>query len=709
MDTIGDKNVLDLSDYIVIKDNNTVLNNCSLAYCLPNNVILCYSNDREYWISYTSILDIYMMSSDKSILIINKNLKVTRFIPKNNSTSKEKIKIKKNGLIDSDYIFEKLCEKIRQNNVTNYCLEYYKATSESQLQQKNEYSINENTIHSEFDRLKFHKELWQVSDINKNYSICSTYPQNLILPKKISPSLINHLKNYRDQQRFPILSHFNGKNVLLRCAQPMMGVLNKNSIQDENLIREYIKTADLTSMELNNKSKLMIIDCRPLKNAMAQQYIMGGGSEQVLNYQYVDIPGKYDTTKKLFLNMPNIHIVSSQFEQIFLKYTLNGIKQKTNEDNEEEKEDDDDEGEVIVFNPLDFNWYETIACVLENLDYLLKEYLLNSTHFLIHCTHGWDRTSMVTSLMMICSDPFYRTIKGFFVLIQLEWLDYGFRFAERFDVRVSNMSNELESMDSFAEEEMKKEEEKEEEEEEEEKEEGEKKKEEEDVNSTNKTMNSIFQYVRNKKNNLIGNRFDNLNLSNVNNIKKKLEMINISGESEISRKMSSYSNNTNTNIKNISNNNNNNANDSWTSMIYNNSSTDNCNEIINEKSKPKGGKSPVMIHFLDLLWQIMNQQPDKFEYNELFLLKFLDNVVSGKFSEFINDCDMERKVFFNENGFSSNDYHWSKFFEINQNYTNKNFKQLDNENVKCDEDWIFPDSKKVAIWEAFWKKENYKA
>ena len=222
-------------------------------------------------------------------------------------------------------------------------------------------------------------------------------------------------------------------------------------------------------------------------------------------------------------------------------------------------------------------------------------------------------------------------------------------------------------------------------------------------------MNSIFQYVRNKKNNLIGNRFDNLNLSNVNNIKKKLEMINISGESEISRKMSSYSNNTNTNIKNISNNNNNNANDSWTSMIYNNSSTDNCNEIINEKSKPKGGKSPVMIHFLDLLWQIMNQQPDKFEYNELFLLKFLDNVVSGKFSEFINDCDMERKVFFNENGFSSNDYHWSKFFEINQNYTNKNFKQLDNENVKCDEDWIFPDSKKVAIWEAFWKKENYKA
>ncbi|OBA25418.1 phosphatases II, partial [Hanseniaspora valbyensis NRRL Y-1626] len=432
-------------------------------------------------------------------------------------------------------------------------------------------------------------ELWQVSDINKNYTICSTYPQNLILPKKISPSLINHLKNYRDQQRFPILSHFNGKNVLLRCAQPMMGVLNKNSIQDENLIKEYIKTADSTSMELNNKSKLMIVDCRPLKNAMAQQYIMGGGSEQVLNYQYADIPGKYDTTKKLFLNMPNIHIVSSQFEQIFLKYTLNGIKSKSNLINEEgeQKEDEEDDEQVIVFNPLDFNWYETIANVLENLDYLLKEYLLNSTHFLIHCTHGWDRTSMLTSLMMICSDPFYRTIKGFFLLIQLEWLDYGFRFAERFDVKVSNMSNELESMDSFAEEEMEKEE--------------------------------------------------------------KVEEIGEQEEEE-------------------------------------------------EDSKPKGGKSPVMIHFLDLVWQIVNQQPDKFEYNEFFLLKFLDNVVSGKFSEFINDCDMERKGFFKENGFSSNDYHWSKFFEINQNYINKNFKQLGNENIKCDEEWIFPDSKKVAIW-----------
>ena len=48
-----------------------------------------------------------------------------------------------------------------------------------------------------------------------------------------------------------------------------------------------------------------------------------------------------------------------------------------------------------------------------------------------NCSDGWDRTSQLTSLAMICLDPFFRTLKGFEILIEKEWLSFGHHFASR--------------------------------------------------------------------------------------------------------------------------------------------------------------------------------------------------------------------------------------------------------------------------------------
>lgn len=50
---------------------------------------------------------------------------------------------------------------------------------------------------------------------------------------------------------------------------------------------------------------------------------------------------------------------------------------------------------------------------------------------LVHCSDGWDRTAQVCALAQLLMDSYYRTLEGFVVLIEKEWLSVRKTFEKK--------------------------------------------------------------------------------------------------------------------------------------------------------------------------------------------------------------------------------------------------------------------------------------
>ncbi|KAM5290730.1 myotubularin isoform 6-T8 [Glossophaga mutica] len=77
------------------------------------------------------------------------------------------------------------------------------------------------------------------------------------------------------------------------------------------------------------------------------------------------------------------------------------------------------------------HWLEHIKLVLTGAIQVADKVSSGKSSVLVHCSDGWDRTAQLTSLAMLMLDSFYRSIEGFEILVQKEWISFGHKFASR--------------------------------------------------------------------------------------------------------------------------------------------------------------------------------------------------------------------------------------------------------------------------------------
>ncbi|KAM6910993.1 phosphatidylinositol-3,5-bisphosphate 3-phosphatase MTMR2 isoform 3-T3 [Lycodopsis pacificus] len=251
---------------------------------------------------------------------------------------------------------------------------------------------------SEYKRQGIPNESWRITKVNDHYEVCDTYPSTLAVPVNIPDEELKRVAAYRAKGRMPVLSwiHPESQATVARCSQPMVGVNGKRSKEDEKYLQAI--------MDANAQShKLFIFDARPSVNAAANK-MKGGGYESEDAYQNAEL---------VFLDIHNIHVMRESLRK------LKDVVYPNIEDSH------------WLSNLESTHWLEHIKLILAGALRIADKVESGKTSVVVHCSDGWDRTGQLTSLAMLMLDSYYRTVRGFEVLLEKEWLSFGHRFQLR--------------------------------------------------------------------------------------------------------------------------------------------------------------------------------------------------------------------------------------------------------------------------------------
>ncbi|KAL8370878.1 hypothetical protein RB595_000968 [Gaeumannomyces hyphopodioides] len=500
---------------------------------------------------------------------------------------------------------------------------------------------------------------WRITNINKDYVFSPTYPEVLVVPASISDNVLKYAANHRSRARIPALTYIHPVNncAITRSSQPCVGLRGNRSIQDERLVGACFSAAvpdqgggainsepspptsqsdapsvavpevELTDTEPQEDAAVagtgiplefdettgkrliygatrqnLIVDARPALNSYAMQAI-GLGSENMDYYRFA---------KKVFLNIDNIHVMRESLIKV-----VEAVK----------------DADVSPFPPnkdllAKSGWLRHINGILEGSHLIARQVGIYHSNVLIHCSDGWDRTSQLSALSQIMLDPYYRTLDGFMVLVEKDWLSFGHMFQKRSGF-LSHEKWFVVQNDALAGSRI----------------------EPSENDNRNEALESAMASAK---------RFFKKNLS-----QEKDDSDGEVGDEYMARQA--------------------------TAPVPEDQAT-----------RPKE-ISPVFHQFLEATYQLLRQNPTRFEFTERFLRRLLYHLHSCQYGSFLYNNERQRREAKVHERSSSV---WNYFLARRQEFTNPSYDPMVDDNVRGKERLLFPRAGEVRWWHQLYSRRD---
>ena len=237
-----------------------------------------------------------------------------------------------------------------------------------------------------------------VSDINRRFNICPSYPPEFIVPAMCDEDVLMQSAKFRHASRFPIVVYYHKKTgaTLLRAGQPLVGAALKRCEADRRLLNACLVF----------RQRGRILDTRT-KSVASQWVSKGGGVEQ---------PGMYPHWLLEYCDLERPEGMAESYEKLY-KLCF---------------ERDTPSSGAHWFTSLgNTKWYSYVMQAIQTALKLAGFLETDGSSVLVHGAKGTDNTLLLTSLAQMIIDPYTRTLEGFLELIIREWVMGGYPFRRR--------------------------------------------------------------------------------------------------------------------------------------------------------------------------------------------------------------------------------------------------------------------------------------
>ncbi|XP_074182750.1 myotubularin-related protein 5 isoform X7 [Rhinolophus sinicus] len=324
------------------------------------------------------------------------------------------------------------------------------------------------TLSSSLSRAK--SEPFRISPVNRMYAICRSYPGLLIVPQSVQDNALQRVSRCYRQNRFPVVCWRSGRSkaVLLRSG----GLHGKGVVglfKAQNAPSPGQSQADSSSLEQEKYLQAVVSSMPRFADASGRNTLSGFSSVHMGGHGKwgsVRASGRSgvlggDVGSRLAAPQangapPDPGFLRPQRAALYIigdKAQLKGVRP-----------DPLQQWELVPIEVFEARQVKTSfkkllkACVpgcpaaepssaflrsLEDSEWLTQihkllqvsvlvvELLDSGSSVLVSLEDGWDITTQVVSLVQLLSDPFYRTLEGFRLLVEKEWLSFGHRFSHR--------------------------------------------------------------------------------------------------------------------------------------------------------------------------------------------------------------------------------------------------------------------------------------